>query len=109
MVATPLGEMEHFVMLAILRLGDEAYGIPIIAEVRKRTGRRVSRASVYVALRRLEHKGFVSSHLGTSTPARGGRAKRYFSLRASALRALRASRAAYVNMWRDYEAILDGA
>jgi PadR family transcriptional regulator PadR len=108
MNASSLGEMEHLVMLAILRLGDRAYGIPVIEEVRARTGRRVSRASVYVALRRLEQKGLVTSRLGASTPERGGRAKRYFRLRASALRALRASRAAYVNMWRDYEAILDG-
>ena len=101
--------MEHLVLLAILRLGSDAYGIPILHEVSRRSGRDVSRATVYVALRRLEQKGLVASRLGDSTPERGGRAKRYFRLRASGLKALRESRAMFLDLWRDYEAILDRA
>ena len=102
-----LGDVEHFVLLALLRLGKDAYGISILDEVVARTGRPVTRATVYVALKRLEEKGYVTSRLGESTPERGGRAKRYYKLKPSGLRALRESRAAFVNLWRDYEAILE--
>jgi DNA-binding PadR family transcriptional regulator len=107
MARTDLGDIEHLVLLAVLRLGSDAYGIPILDEVAARVGRSVSRATVYVALRRLEQKGLVSSRLGESTPERGGRAKRYFRLRPAGLRALRESRAMFLSFWRDYEAILD--
>jgi PadR family transcriptional regulator, regulatory protein PadR len=107
MARTDLGDMEHLVLLAILRLGSEAYGIPILDEVSARSGRKVSRATVYVALRRLEQKGLVTSRMGESTPERGGRAKRYFRLRTAGLKALRESRAMFLNLWRDYETILD--
>jgi PadR family transcriptional regulator, regulatory protein PadR len=106
---TDLGDMEHLVLLAILRLGHDAYGIPILDEVSMRSGRSVSRATVYVALRRLEQKNLVTSRLGESTPERGGRAKRYFRLRPAGLKALRESRAMFLNLWRDYETILDRA
>lgn len=105
---TDLGDTEHLVLLAVLRLGGEAYGIPILDEVAARSGRDVSKATVYVALRRLEQKGLVTSRLGESTPERGGRAKRYFKLRPAGLRALRDSRAMFLDLWRNYEAILDG-
>ena len=109
MARTDLGDMEHLVLLAILRLGREAYGIPILDEVCARVGREVSRATVYVALKRLEEKGLVSSKLGESTPERGGRAKRYFKLKPTGLKALRESREMFLSLWRDYEAVLDGA
>ena len=102
-----LGDTEHLVLLAILRLGQEAYGIPILDEVCARSGRDVARATVYVALKRLEQKGLVSSRLADSTPERGGRAKRYFRLKPSGLKALRESRAMFLELWRDYEAVLD--
>jgi PadR family transcriptional regulator, regulatory protein PadR len=102
-----LGDLEHLVLLAILRLGSEAYGIPILDEVSARSHRNLSRATVYVALRRLEQKGLVVSRLGESTPERGGRAKRYFRLRAAGLQALRESRAMFLDLWRDYETVLD--
>ena len=101
--------MEHLVLLAILRLGKDAYGIPILDEVSARSGREVSRATVYVALKRLEQKGLVGSRLGDSTPERGGRAKRFFKLKASGLKALRDSREMFLNLWRDYETVLDRA
>jgi PadR family transcriptional regulator PadR len=109
MARADLGDLEHLVLLAILRLGPEAYGIPILDEVCARGGREVSRATVYVALKRLEQKGLVASRLGDSTPERGGRAKRYFKLRPAGLKALRDSRAMFLSLWRDYEAILDRA
>ena|SRR5262245_8929798 len=109
MSRTDLGDMEHLVLLAILRLGKEAYGIPILDEVSARSGRDVSRATVYVALKRLEQKGLVTSRLGESTPERGGRAKRFFKLKPSGLRALRDSREMFLGLWRDYETILDRA
>ena len=109
MSRTDLGDMEHLVLLAILRLGKEAYGIPILDEVCARIGREVSRATVYVALKRLEQKGLLTSKLGDSTPERGGRAKRFFKLKPSGLKALRESREMFLGLWRDYEAVLDRA
>src|ERR1044072_5837903 len=106
---TDLGDLEHLVLLAILRLGRDAYGIPILDEVSSRSGRDVSRATVYVALKRLEQKGLVASRLGESTPERGGRAKRYFKLKPAGLRALRESRAMFLELWRNYESVLDHA
>ena len=104
-----LGDIEHLVLLAILRLGRDAYGIPILDEVSARSGREVSRATVYVALKRLEQKGLVVSRLGDSTPERGGRAKRFFKLKPSGLKALRDSREMFLSLWRDYESVLDRA
>jgi DNA-binding PadR family transcriptional regulator len=104
-----LGDLEHLVLLAILRLGPDAYGIPILNEVCAQSGRELSRATVYVALKRLEQKGLVVSRLGESTPERGGRAKRFFKLKPAGLRALRDSRAMFMSLWRDYEAILGSA
>lgn len=109
MARTDLGDMEHLVLLAILRLGTDAYGIPILDEVSARSGREVSRATVYVALKRLEQKGLVTSRLGDSTPERGGRAKRFFKLKPSGLKALRDSREMFLGLWRDYESVLDRA
>jgi DNA-binding PadR family transcriptional regulator len=104
-----LGELEHLVLLAILRLGPEAYGIPILEEVCARSGRELSRATVYVALKRLEQKRLVTSRLGESTPERGGRAKRFFKIKPAGLKALRESHATFKRVWRDYEAIRERA
>jgi PadR family transcriptional regulator len=109
MTRTDLGDIEHLVLLAILRLGSDAYGIPILEEVSARSGRDVSRATVYVALKRLEQKGLVGSRLGDSTPERGGRAKRFFRLKPAGLKALRESRAMFLDLWRDFESVLDRA
>ena len=109
MTRADLGDTEHLVLLAILRLGKDAYGIPILDEVSARSGREVSRATVYVALKRLEQKGLVTSRLGDSTPERGGRAKRFFKLKPSGLKALRESREMYLSLWRDYETVLEQA
>jgi len=98
-----LGEFEQLVLLACLRLGPRAYAVPIINEIEDRTGRSASHAAVYIALRRLEKKGLVESSLGEPTPERGGRAKRYFRVDASARRRLRDSRDALLAMWDGLE------
>ena len=98
-----LGELEQLILLAVLRLGREAYGVPIVQEIEARTGKRVSRAAVYIALRRLEGRGFVTSRLADPTPERGGRAKRYFQLQPVALTELKAYRTAMLSMWDGLE------
>ena len=95
-----LGEFEQLVLLAIVHLRGEAYGIPIVEEIERRTGRSVARAAVYVALRRLEEKGFVSSWMGDPTPERGGKGRRYVKIEAEGARALREARHVAERMWR---------
>lgn len=94
-----LGEMELMVLLAVVRLEDDAYGVPVSEELRKLTGREVALGSIYAALDRLEAKGFVTSSLGDPTPERGGRAKRYFYVTPAGIRALRSTRTALTNLW----------
>ena len=94
-----LGEMELMVLLALVRLGDDAYGVPISKELLNLAGREVALGSVYAALDRLQEKGFVTSALGDPTPERGGRAKRYFRVTRAGLRALRMTRTALTNLW----------
>jgi DNA-binding PadR family transcriptional regulator len=84
-----LGEFELVVLLAVLRLGDEAYGGSILEEIARRTRRPVARGSVYITLDRLEAKGLLGSERGDPTPIRGGRAKRFFRLRPRGLRVLK--------------------
>jgi DNA-binding PadR family transcriptional regulator len=102
-----LGEFEQLVLLAILRLGSEAYGVPIVREIEDRTGRASSRAAVYIALKRLQVKGLVSSRMADPTPERGGRAKRYFKIEQAGIDLVRESRRALVSMWEDLEPILE--
>src|SRR6202166_5391760 len=72
-----LGEFEQIVLLAVLRLGDEAYGVTILAEIAARTGRNPSPGALYTTLHRMEDKGLVTFRDGSHTPERGGRAKRF--------------------------------
>ena len=95
-----LGEFEQMVLLAIAHLQDEAYAIPIVDEIERRTGRSVARAAVYITLRRLEEKGFVSSWMGEPVPERGGKSRRYVKLEAAGAKALREARSAAERMWR---------
>jgi len=101
-----LGEFEQVVLLAILRLADEAYAVTVRDEIVRCTGRDVSRGSVYITLDRLETKGYLRSRLADPTPERGGRAKRYYALRPRAVEALRESRRALVALWRGLESVL---
>ena len=103
----PLGEFEQIVLLAVLRCSGEAYAVSIRDEIRSRTGRDVSRGSVYVTLDRLESKGYVKSSLGDPTPERGGRAKRYYELRPRAIAALKEGRRALTSLWRGIEQALE--
>jgi PadR family transcriptional regulator PadR len=94
-----LGEMELMVLLAVVRLEDNAYGVPISKELLDLAGRDVALGSIYAALDRLERKGCVTSLLGDPTPERGGRAKRYFRVTPAGLRAMRMTRTALISLW----------
>lgn len=100
-----LGELEQIVLLAVLRLGNDAYAIPILEEIAGQTDRRLSRGALYTILDRLEQKGCLRSRLGEPLAERGGRARRYFSVTPAAIRALKASRAALLRLWRGLEAL----
>lgn len=102
-----LGEFEELVLLAVLRVGDEAYGVPILEEIRRRTGRDVLRPAVYVTLRRLERKGLLGCRTGDATTERGGRARKFYRVERAGLDALRESRAALLSMWDGLETVLD--
>jgi DNA-binding PadR family transcriptional regulator len=97
---TNLGDFELMVMLALMRLGDDAYGVPISREIELQTGREVALGSVYATLERLEGQGLVSSSLGKPTAERGGKAKRYFRVTQNGLRKVRETRHALMKLWR---------
>jgi PadR family transcriptional regulator PadR len=94
-----LGEFEQMVLLAILQLTGDVYGVPIVEEIERRTGRSVARAAVYVTLRRLESKGLISSWMSDPTPERGGKPRRLVTVEPEGLEALRETRAAMERMW----------
>lgn len=100
MTRDALGEFEQLVLLAIVRLGDGVYGVPIADEIERRTGRPVSAAAVYVTLRRLEKKGLLSSTMSDPTPERGGKARRLVGVTRAGLDSLRGSRQAIDSMWK---------
>lgn len=98
-----LGELEHMVLVAVLRLDDEAYGAAVAEEIERRTGRPVAGGSLYVTFDRLEAKGLLESRLGEPQPGRGGRGRRYLSVTGAGREAVRASRAALMALWRGIE------
>jgi DNA-binding PadR family transcriptional regulator len=104
-----LGDVEHFVLIALLHLDGESYSVRIMDEIRRRTGREVAKAAVYIALRRLEEKRLLVSHLGEATPERGGRAKRYFKLTKAGAKQLKDARQAFVQMWAGAEHLVQRA
>ena len=93
-----LGEFEHLVLLATLRLGEQAYGVPVRQEIQTRTGRDVSVGAVYSTLDRLEAKGYVASSYGGATEERGGRSKRFFRITPEGLSAVTESQRALGKM-----------
>jgi DNA-binding PadR family transcriptional regulator len=95
-----LGEFELMILLAVIHLGEEAYGVPISRELEAQRGRDVSVGSVYAALERLQSKGLISSSLGDPTPERGGKAKRFFRITKEGLRQVHETRAVLKKMWR---------
>ena len=102
-----LGEIEQLVLAAILHLGDGAYGTTIAREIETRTGREVSRAAVYIALRRMEVKGLVVTWLGPPVPERGGKPRRYVRVEPEGLERLKAARAVLTQIWAGLEPALD--
>ncbi len=87
------------VLLALMRLGEDAYGVPICREIEAQTGREAAVGSVYATLERLEEKGFVDSELGEPTAERGGRAKKYFRITNDGLREVRKTQRDLMNLW----------
>jgi PadR family transcriptional regulator PadR len=99
--AANLGELEQLMLLAILRLRDNAYGVTIRAELAERAGRTVAPGALYTALERLETKGLISSRMSDPTPQRGGRAKRHVTITTAGMDAL-------TRALNAYERLLDG-
>src|SRR5205807_1584768 len=93
-----LGEFEHMIVLALLRLEDRAYGVTVRQEIEFRTNREVSIGAVYATLDRLEAKGYVKSRRGDPTPERGGRSKRFFRVTARGVAAVNRTQQALQSM-----------
>jgi PadR family transcriptional regulator len=103
MVRDRLGHFELQLLLAVLRLGDEAYGMTIRRELAAHTGREIAVGAIYTALARLEARGFVQSTLGDPTPERGGKAKRYYRVLAPGMRAVAKAQAILLGLASDRE------
>lgn len=109
MARKTLGDFEHQVLLAILRLGGESYSVPIVLELEERTGREIAQAAVFIVLQRLEKKGLLTSHLDERAGEATGRVRRYFKPTAAALRRMKETRRALVRLWEGLDATLDEA
>lgn len=94
-----LGAFEQIVLLALVRLRNNAYGVTIRREIAERAGRDVSIGAIYTTLERMERKGLVTSFRGEPTPERGGRGKRYYAIAAPGVEALNRSRDVIDRMW----------
>ena len=108
-MADVLGVFEQSVLLAIVRLRDEAYGRAILKEVQACLERDVAAGAVHATLERLERKGLLTSRLGPGTPVRGGRARRFYRLHPKGLRALNDARAAVDTIWHGLKWPLKGS
>jgi DNA-binding PadR family transcriptional regulator len=102
-----LGEFEHMVLLGILRLGGEAYSVPVVLELESLTGREVAQAAVFIAMKRLETKGLLESRMDEESVKETGRVRRYFKLTQAAAAKLRETRTALERLWDGTEAQLD--
>lgn len=102
-----LGEFEQIALLAILRLGEDAYAIPVREEIEARTGRDVARGALYTALERLEAKGCLRSRMSEPLPERGGRSRRYYTVSPTGLAALRTAREGLLALWKGVESQLE--
>jgi len=104
-----LGELEHLILVAVVRLGDDAYGAAVIDEIETQSGREVSHAATYIAMQRLEGKGMLSGRDEAPVAGRGGRARRYFTVTDAGLDKLRESASALFGMWQGVDpALRDG-
>jgi PadR family transcriptional regulator PadR len=105
--AAVLGDFEQLVLLGVLRLGDQAYGAAIRQEIHSRSGRDISISAVYTTLDRLETKGLLRSSVGEPTPQRGGRRRKFYTLRPAGDAALRHAYRAFTAMAAGLEARLE--
>jgi PadR family transcriptional regulator len=103
-----ISSFEMMVMLALLRLGDEAYGVPISEEIEEQSGHDIAVGSVYAALERLEARGLVSSRVGEPTAERGGRAKRYFKATGKGLKEIRETQRTLLKLWKNLPGLEGG-
>lgn len=106
MVREALGEFEHQVLLVLLLLGGEGYSAPVVLELEERTGRRVSAAAVFIALRRLEQRGYVRSRKREPRAGEGGRGRRVFRVTPSGVARLRESRQTFERLWQAVDPLL---
>lgn len=109
MARRSLGEFEKQVMLTILQLGGEAYSVPMVVELEARSGREVSQAAVYIALRRLEEKGLVTSRMEAGDETDTGRERRYFRVAPEGLELLRRSRETMERFWEGLDGLVGEA
>lgn len=100
------GELEQMVLLAVLRLDNEAYALSVLSELDTRAGRRLTRGTVYKTLDRLESKGFLEWQVEEAGPERGGHPRRRFRVTPAGVGVLRASRATLLRMWEGLEPVL---
>lgn len=98
-MATELNETEQLVLLALARLGPDAYGVTVRREIEERSGASVSVAAVYAALDRLERRDLARARMSDPVPERGGRARKHFELTAAGAGALQAERRVMERMW----------
>jgi len=103
-----LSNFELMVMLAVVRLDDQAYGVPITREIEETTDSEVVVGSVYAALTRLQERGLIESRLGEATAERGGRAKRYFRATSQGLREVRQTRRSLMKLWKGLSEVEGG-
>jgi PadR family transcriptional regulator PadR len=108
MTRTLLTDLELMILLAVMRVGDEAYGVTVTREIEETTGRAVAVAVVYATLDRLEDRGLVTSAVGDPTPERGGRAKRFFRVTARGVRQTRDTQKALSALWNGVPALRGG-
>ena len=94
-----VGPFEEMVLLALVRLGGETYGVPAREDIERRVGREIAMGAVYATLDRLSEKGYVASRSGDPDPVRGGRPRRYFRIEASGVEALRRARTVRDTLW----------
>lgn len=104
-----LGEWEQIVLLAVLRCGDRAYGVPVREEIRVCTGRAVAPGALYTTLDRLENKGLLLSRMGEPTPVRGGRARRFYCVTRQGREAVARAQTAYLQLLQGLDLLEEGA
>lgn len=100
MTRTALGEFEHHVLLALVRLGGKSHGPPVVLALEEATGKTISPAAVFIALRRLEERGYARSSKLEPRPGEGGRGRRIFQVTPAGLTRLREARAVLERLWR---------